>query len=96
MEASSKPVTQFELTPEIIAEIRGAFAEVDRVQMAITRQLTPAQRAQKGLSMSDAARRAAAFRLRQRDPSLSEAEASRMVLAHIYAQKEQGRAGYGE
>jgi hypothetical protein len=44
MDASSKPVTQFELTPEIIAEIRGAFAEVDRAQMAITRRLTPAQR----------------------------------------------------
>lgn len=59
--------------------IAGAIAEVDVVQVAITRRLTPAQRFQQMTSMIDFVEDVAAYRLRQRSPHLSEVEALRIV-----------------
>ncbi len=60
-------------------QIANAVAEVDPAQMAITRNLTPAQRFQQMLSMIDFAEGVAAHRLRLRQPELSEAEALRII-----------------
>lgn len=72
------------LTTEMIAEIRGAWAEIDPAQMAIISGLSPAERMRRGFAMSNAVRRVAVYRLRQQRPELSEAEANRIVLARYY------------
>ena len=59
--------------------ITGAVAEVDLQQIVIMRRLTPAERIQQMLSMIELVEGIAAYRLRQRRPELSEAEASRIV-----------------
>jgi len=59
--------------------IAGAIAELDLEQIAVTRRLTPAQRFQEGLSMIRLAEQVGAYRLRQRRPELSEAEALRII-----------------
>lgn len=59
--------------------IAGAIAELDLEQIAVTRRLTPAQRFQEGLSMIHLAEQVGAYRLRQRRPGLSEAEALRII-----------------
>ena len=59
--------------------IAGAVAEVDPRQIAISRQLTPAQQFQQGRSMTELAERVAAYRLRQRRPELNERQARRAV-----------------
>ena len=75
-----------EMSPTVTASrdqlkqlITDAVAEVDLQQIAITRRLTPAERIQQMLSMIELVEGIAAFRLRQRRPELSEAEASRIV-----------------
>ncbi len=59
--------------------IAGAVAEVDLAQVAVSRRLTPAQRVAQAASMIRAAESAAAYRLRQLDPNLSEREALLIV-----------------
>lgn len=86
-----KPV---KLTPDMIAEIRGAVAEVDPAQMAIISRLTPAERMRRGFAMSNTVRRIAVYRLRQMRPELSEAEANRIVLSRYYALEERHNARY--
>jgi hypothetical protein len=61
------------------AQIAGAVAEIDPQQMAIVRRLTPAQRFEQMQSMIDLVEGIAAYRLRQRQPELGEAEALRIV-----------------
>lgn len=61
------------------AQIAGAVAEVAPQQIAILRRLTPAQRFQQMLSMIELVEGVAAYRLRQRRPELTEADALRMV-----------------
>lgn len=68
-----------ELTDEEKLAIRAAIREVDLVQMAIIRKLTPAQRTAIALSMIEAAETAAVTRLRQKEPHLSVMEALRKV-----------------
>jgi hypothetical protein len=80
------------LTPDMIAEIRGAVAEVDPAQMAIISRLTPAERMRRGFAMSNTVRRIAVYRLRQIQPELSEAEANRIVLSRYYALEERYNA----
>ena len=82
------------LTPDMIAEIRGAWAEVDPAQMAIISRLSPAERMRKGFAMSNAVRRVGVYRLRQQRPELSEAEANRLVLARYYEMEERFNARY--
>lgn len=61
------------------ARIAGAVAEVDLRQIAVLRKLTPGERAQMALSMIRLAERVGAYRLRLRQPDLSEAEALLIV-----------------
>lgn len=61
------------------AQIAGAVAELDSQQIAISRRLTPAQRVEQAISMIELAEQVAAYRLRQRQPELSELEALRTV-----------------
>ena len=68
-----------ELTEEEKLEIRAVIREIDPVQMAIIRKLTPAQRTAIALSMIEAAETAAVTRLRQKEPQLSVMEALRKV-----------------
>jgi len=82
------------LTPDMIAEIRGAWAEIDPAQMAIISRLSPAERMRKGFAMSNAVRRVAVYRLRQQRTELSEAEANRLVLARYYEMEERLNARY--
>ena len=51
----------------VARQIEGAVAEVDPEQMAVTRNLTPAQRAQQGLSITNLAHRVTSFRKSQRE-----------------------------
>ena len=67
------------VTERMRRQIAGAVAELDPKQLAITRQLTPAERTWQAASMIDAAERVAAYRLRQRDLDLGETEALRIV-----------------
>ena len=80
------------LSPEEKKAIRAAVKEVDPRQIAIQRKFTPAQRVQMGLSMSDAAIRATTYRMQQRHPEMTVAEAQREVLRRYYANKEKHRA----
>ncbi len=67
------------------AQIAGAVAEIDPQQMAIVRRLTPAQRFEQMQSMIDLVEGIAAYRLRQRQPELSEAEALRIIRSRDVA-----------
>lgn len=67
------------LDPQLERRMIGAMAEIDPVQMAITRQLSVAARVAQALSMIDAAEQAGVYRLRLRKPHLSEQEALRMI-----------------
>jgi hypothetical protein len=65
--------------------IAGAVAEIDLQQVEISRQLTPAQRLEQMQSMIDLVEGIAAYRLRQRQPELSEAEALRIIRSRDVA-----------
>lgn len=67
------------------AQIAGAVAEVDPQQIAILRRLTPTQRFEQMQSMIDLVEGIAAYRLRQRQPELSEADALRVVRSRDVA-----------
>lgn len=71
-----KPVV---ITEKMRRQIAGAVAEIDLEQMKIVRKLTPAARVQMAASMIDAAERVGAYRLRRRDPTLSEEDALRII-----------------
>jgi hypothetical protein len=51
-----------ELSPETFRAIRGAVSEVDPKQVEITRRLTPAQRVQQGMSMTNLAQGVVSYR----------------------------------
>lgn len=61
--------------------IQGSSAEVNRQQIAILRQFSAAKRFALGASISDTARQAVAYRIRQRHPELSIVEANRLALS---------------
>lgn len=73
------------VTDRMRRQIAGAVAEIDLEQVGRTRQLTPAQRVRQAASMIDAAERAGAYRLRLRQPELSEDEALRIVRSGLLA-----------
>ena len=75
----------FVVTERMRRQIAGAVAEIDLEQISRTRQLTPAERVRQAASMIDAAERAGAYRLRQRQPELSENEALRIVRGGLLA-----------
>ncbi len=76
---SPKPRPPFVVDARIRRMIAGAVAEIDLAQIAILRQLTPAERFAQMLSMLRFTETAAADRLRSREPNLSE-EAAFMIV----------------
>jgi hypothetical protein len=79
----------FPVTDEMRREIAGAVRELDLAQMAVVAKLTPAQRVHIAASMIQACEQVGVYRLRQRQPELSEAEAYRIVRGGLlnYYQK---------
>ena len=80
------------VTEHMRRQIAGAIGELDPHQLAITRRLTPGQRVWQAASMMAAGEQVAAYRLRQREPELSELEALRIVrggLVEYYRAKRQ-------
>jgi hypothetical protein len=71
---------QANLSSNLSAALDGCVSEVDASQIAIFKKLTFAQRFQQGCSVSNLARSVVAHRIRQRNPSLSTAEAHRLAL----------------
>ena len=67
------------LHPDLGRVLDGSVAEIDPAQIAIYRYLEPIVRFRQGCSISDTARQAVAYRLRQRRPELSQAEAGRLA-----------------
>lgn len=66
---------------EELAEIlRKTAAQVDPNQIAVLRRLSPAQRFRLGCSVSDAARKVVAYRIRQRHPELTPDQANILAL----------------
>jgi len=64
------------LSGEIVEILRLSAAEVDLIQLRIIGRMSPASRFRLGCSVSDTARKAVAYRIRQRNPDLSPAEAN--------------------
>jgi hypothetical protein len=73
------------LSPELDQILKSASTEVDPRQIDIYRQLSPAQRFRQGCVISDTARSVVAYRIRQQNPALSIAEATRQALQRAYA-----------
>ena len=64
------------LSDELQKTIRQSVAEIDPAQIRIFRHMTPADRFRLGCSVTDTARNAVAYRLRQQNPQLSPIQAS--------------------
>ncbi len=71
--------TPLVVTEEMRREIAGAVAEIDLAQLEILRRMTPGQRVRMAASMIADGERVAVYRLCQREPELSKAEAYRIV-----------------
>jgi hypothetical protein len=74
------------LSSEIKQVLKGSVAEVDQRQIDIYRKLSFAERFHQGCSISDTARQAVAYRIRQEHPRISLSEANRMALQRAYSQ----------
>lgn len=72
------------LSAELKQILRSSVAEVDQRQIDIYQRLSPAQRFQQGCAISDTARNAVAYRIRQENPNLSPEEANRLALQRAY------------
>ncbi|HEX9837742.1 MAG TPA: hypothetical protein VGA72_00270, partial [Anaerolineales bacterium] len=72
------------LSSEINDVLKSSAAEVDQRQIDIYRKLSFAERFYQGCSISDTARKAVAYRIRQENPQLSLIEANRMALQRAY------------
>ena len=73
-----------EVTEEMRAEIRGAWAEIDLEQMKIISKMTIAERAERGFDMCESVMQVAIYRLRLKNPELSPVEARRQFLEDYY------------
>jgi hypothetical protein len=73
------------LTHELRQVLRNSAAEVDPRQIDIYRQLSCADRFRQGCLVSDTARNAVAYRIRQEDPNVSVQEANRIALQRAYS-----------
>ena len=78
----------FVLDERIKHIISGAVAKIDQKQIAILRNLTIAQRVQQATSMIRAAEQAGVYRLRQREPELSEQEAYYIIRSGMLLSRE--------
>ena len=72
------------LSARLAQTLRSSVAEVDPRQIQIYRQLSPADRFHQGSVLSDTARNVVAFRIRQEQPHLTDAEAQRLALQRSY------------
>jgi len=81
----SKPIVVDERMKRMIA---GAIAEVDPAQIAIRRSWTLAERVRQAAAMIKGGERAAAYRLRQSNLELSEAQALRAVRLRNHKKEE--------
>jgi hypothetical protein len=80
------------LTDDMRRQIAGAVREIDLAQMAVVAKLTPAQRVQIAASMIQACEQVGVYRLRRRQPELSETDAYRIVrggLLNYYQSRSQ-------
>jgi hypothetical protein len=76
---------QLALSPEIKRVLKSSRSEVDQRQIDIYRKLSFAERFHQGCAISDTARKVVAYRIRQENPRLSDAEANRMALQRAYS-----------
>ena len=83
--------TPLVVTEEMRREIASAVAEIDLAQLEILRRMTPAQRVRMAASMIADGERVAVYRLRQREPELSEDEAYRIVRMGLLEHERQKR-----
>jgi len=72
------------LSSEFQQILKNSTEEVDQRQIDIYGKLSPADRFRQGCSISDTARRVVAYRIRQENPKLSQAEADRTALQRAY------------
>ncbi len=72
------------ISPELKQIIRSSASEVDQRQINIYHRLSPADRFRQGCAISDIARNVVAYRIRQENPELSPAEATRFALQRAY------------
>ena len=68
------------ISSELSATLGGSVAEGDRSQIAILKKLSSQQRFKQGCSISNLAIKVVAFRIRQRNPQLSLAEAHHQAI----------------
>jgi hypothetical protein len=73
------------LSPRFKKVLTGISSEVDPRQIEIYHRLSPADRFRQGCAASDAARRVVAYRIRQQNPGVSQAEANRLALQRAYS-----------
>jgi hypothetical protein len=67
----------------IVRDVRAAFAELDLRQLAISRQLTPAQRIQQVCDLNEFLRDLVIAAIRQQHPDISEAGFEREFLRRM-------------
>ena len=72
------------LSAEVRQILRSSAAEVDKRQIEIYHQLSPADRFRQGCAISDTARKVVSYRIRQENPNVSAEEANRMALQRAY------------
>ena len=68
------------INTELSTILEGSLAEVDPAQVAVLKRLSFKQRFQQGCAISNLARQVVAYRIRQRNPHLSQSEALRMAI----------------
>ena len=85
---SYKRKEPFVLDDRIKKIIASAVAKTDPKQIAILRNLTVAQRVQQATSMIRAAEQVGVYRLRQREPELSEQEAYYIIRSGTLLSRE--------
>ena len=71
---------QPDIEPSLSATLHGSISEVDAAQIRIFCRMSHQQRILKGFSISDTAREVVAYRIRERNPTLSLADAKRLAL----------------
>lgn len=86
MDETNQPANRrkpFVVDERIRKMIAGAVAEVDPAQIAVLRKLTPKERCRQAIAMIEGAERVAVYRVRQRQPELTESEAVRTVRQRL-------------
>ena len=78
-------VDQPPLSDQLKKILSSISSEVDPRQIEIYHRLSPAGRFQQGCAISDAARRAVAYRICQQNPEISLAEANKLALERAYS-----------